>query len=247
MSVLTGSLNGAAVSIDVHAVEPTAQHQLGVRFEDADHNVFRYAKVGASNITRGHLQLAPAPKTNHHNIAWASGGELQSTTVTVTLGATAATANEYAGGYLITNDATGEGTKYRIKSHPAANSSATLELTLFDPIQEIALVSGSEVSLVHNAYNGVVEGTASTRRAAGVPLVSANAGEFVWLQTKGVCPVLCDTTTTLGAKQKASGSVAGAITDMTDILGASAEVEVGTADIMAGVDTEHRPIDLTIN
>jgi hypothetical protein len=246
MSVLSGTLNGAAISIDIHATEPTAQHLIGSKFESQDKRVFRYAKVGASNISRGKLQLAPAPKTNHHNVAWASGGALGATTVTVTLGATAAVANEYAEGLLVVNDATGEGTSYRIASHPAADASATLQLTLSDPIKNVALVSGSEVSLVHNAYNGVVEGTTVTRRAAGVPLVNATAGTFVWLQTGGVCPVLCDTTTTLGAKQKA-GAVAGSVTDMTDILGASAEVEVGTADVMAGVDTEYRPITLTIN
>lgn len=233
------------VDFDPNKTSATQQHQLGTRFVDGE-DVFRYAKAGASNISRGKLQLAPTPKTNHHNIAWASGGALGAFTVTFTLGNTAAVANEYAEGWLVINDATGEGTKYRIKSHPAASGLATLEVTLYNPIRNTALVSGSEASLVHNTYNAVVEGTSSTKRAAGVPLVSVTAGEYCWLQTRGVCPVLCDTTTTLGAKQKASGSVAGAVTDMTDILGASAEVEIGTADVMAGVDTEYRPISLTI-
>lgn len=230
---------------DPYKTSSTPQHQIGMRFVDGE-DMYRYAKAGASNISRGKVQIAAAPKTNHHNIAWASGGALGATTVTFTLGNTAAVANEYAEGWLVINDATGEGTKYRIKSHPAAAGLATLEVTLFSPIRNVALVSGSEASLVHNTYNGVVEGTTITRRAAGVPLTSVTAGDYCWLMTHGVCPVLCDTTTTLGAKQKV-GAVAGAVTDMTDILGASAEVEIGTADIMAGVDTEYRPITLTID
>ena len=57
------------------------------------------------------------------------------TSITVTLGATAATKDQYADGYIYTNDNTttsdrGEGQIYRIASNPAADGSATLAVTL---------------------------------------------------------------------------------------------------------------------
>lgn len=240
-------LEGQASVIDFNPNETNsvATHNLGQEVRLADKRVFRYAKAGASNISRGKLQLAPTPKTNHHNVAWSSGGAINATTVTVTLGATAAVANEYAEGYLVVNDATGEGTSYKIKSHPAANSSATLELTLFDPIRNTALVSGSEMTLVHNAYNGVIEGTSATQRPAGIPLVNITAGEYGWLQTKGVCPALIGTAATLGALLTADGSTAGAVTDATDVTAPQAQFFVGQAFI-TGVATEYQPIELNI-
>lgn len=226
--------------------EADATHSFGEAVYAGDRRVFRFGST-SENVSLGKLSQAPSPKTNHHNIAVAAAAALRATTVTVTLGATAATANEYSAGYMFTTDAAGEGTAYQISSHPAAGSAASLELTLFDPIQGTALTTSSEVSLVHNTYNAVQEVASSTLRPAGIPLVSISSGDYGWFQTKGAAAALCDTATTLGAPQKASGSVAGGIADMTDILGASSEVLVGWADIMAGVDTEYRPITLQVD
>lgn len=241
----------AAMSFDPYAVGDYAEHQIGVEVTASDGRRFRYAKVGASDIGRGKLQLAPTPKTNHHNIAWSSGGALGDNKVTFTLGATAAVANEYAGGLLVTSDATGEGTSYLISGHPAADSAATLELTLADPIVNVALVSGSEACLVHNRYNGVIEGTSSTQLPAGIPLVNASAGKFVWLQVYGQCPALADETLAVGSALTTGTSTAGAVEvedwqlQATDASRVIEEFRVGFAHV-AGVDTEYRPIFLTI-
>lgn len=223
----------------------TSTHNLGESLRTADRRTFRYGRNGASGVTKGKLSQAPAPKTNHHNVAVAVPAASGDQQVTVTLGNTAAVANEYAEGYFALNDNGGEGQVYKVSGHPAASGLATLLITLFDVVAT-ALTTSSEGTLVHNPYNLAVEAAASTRRPAGVPLIDLAASAYGWYQTFGVAAVLCDTTTTLGAKQKASGSVAGAVTDMTDILGSGAEVEVGTADILAGVDTEFRAITLTI-
>lgn len=216
----------------------------GVRL--ADFRVFRYAKAGASNISKGKLQLAPAQKANHHNNAVQTAAAIGATSVAVTLGATALVADEYNEGYLAVNDATGEGQTYKIKRSPATDASGVCTYELFDPIS-VALTTSSEVSAVHNTFNAVVEAAVATRRAAGVPLISMAAGDFGFLQTKGVAAVLADQTTTLGGPLSASASVAGAVADIADEITTSAVRRVGYCDIMAGVDTEYRPITLAID
>lgn len=223
------------------ASQLAALGQLGVT---GDGRLFRYARAGASAITRGKLQLAPTPKTNHHNLATAAAA-IGATEVTVTLGATAAVANEYADGLLQVNDAIGEGVSYRILSHPAANASAALVVTLKDPIKTLALTAASECSLIHNSYRRVIEGTSATQIPAGVPLLNIALEEFGWVQTHGPAPVLAQGTVTLGAPVIA-GSVAGSVTDNTDVTAPIAQIWVGFAPI-AGVDTEYRAIYLTID
>lgn len=226
--------------------EAEATHNLGEKVAVADGRVFRFAKAGGSNISLGKLQLAPAPKTNHHNVAVASAAALGATQVTVTLGATAATANEYAEGYLFITDAAGEGGSYKISGHPAAESAASLTVTLFDPIVATALTTSSEATLIHNNYNGVVEGTSSTQLPVGIPLVSISSGDYGWLQTRGHVPALADENLTLGAWLTAGTSTAGAVEELDDVTAPVTDIAIGWATV-AGVDTEYRPIFLTLD
>lgn len=221
-------------------------HQLGARGVDQFGDLYRYAKVGGSNISKGKLQMAPAPKTNHHNVSVAAAAAIGVTKVTVTLGATAATANEYAGGVFAINDVDGEGATYRIKSHPAADSAGSLELTLERPIV-VALTTSSQACLVHNAWNGVVEAAVEERQPAGVPSIDGTAGYFLWLKTKGVAAVLAGAAIDLGADVTPHASTAGAVGAVSDTAATEVDqVRVGQA-IVAGVDTEYRPIRLSID
>lgn len=235
------------VDFNPYKTSPTQEHQLGTTFPDGE-DVYRYAKVGASTITRGKLQTAPAPKTNHHNMAIVSAVALGDKTITVTLGATAAVADEYAEGYIAFNDATLGGYQYKIKTHPAANASASLTLTLYEPVQVVALtVAGSKANLVHNTYNGIIEGTSQTVRAAGVSQVTATTGLFIWVKTRGVSALLADQTIVLGSWVVPSTSVSGSVIQISGTYGTGLLTnKIGQADIMAGVDTEKRPVRLEI-
>lgn len=226
--------------------ESDSSHNLGDRVALADRRSFRYLVAGASNISRGKLQQAAAPIANHANISTAATA-IGAQTVTVTPGATAGAANLYSEGYMAVNDVDGEGSVYKIAGHPAIVASTAFALSLFDPIANVALTANSQVTLVHNGFKNVIEVATSTSRPAGVPLVSISAGDYGWAQTKGVAAVLCGTTRTLGAPQISSGATAGAVVDATDALGASAEVQVGVCDIIAGVDTEYNPMTLAID
>lgn len=234
------------VAQSIYATSTVPMHRVGEKLVMNNGDIYRYAKAGGSNISKGKLQLSPVQKTNHHNCAVAVAAPIGSMQVTLTLGNTAAVANEYAYGMLVVNDATGEGQVMRIGSHPAADANGSLTVTLLDPVYAVALTTSSEATLVHNAWNGVVEGTTVTQRAAGVPLVDVTAGSYAWLKTRGVCPVLIGTAATLGADLIVGGT-AGAVTDRTDALGASAEPVVAVADIVVGVSTEYNPVRLVID
>lgn len=220
-------------------------HALGTQFFDGE-DVYRYAKVGASTISRGKLQTAPAPKTNHHNLV-VTAAALGDKTITVTLGNTAAVADEYAEGYIVLSDATLGGHQYKIKTHPAANGLATLVVTLYESVQVVALTTSSKANLVHNTYNGVIEGTSQTVRAAGVALVNATTGLYLWLKTRGVASILADGTIALGGTIAPSSSVSGAVIEVSATYAtAEATCLIGQATVMAGVTTEKRPVRLTI-
>lgn len=224
--------------------EADATHNLGELLTLADGRKFRFGKAGASNVSRGKLQQAAAPIGNHANMTTAAAA-IGATQITVTPGATGGAVGIYNEGYLAVNDVDGEGSVYKVRSNPTITSSVAFVVELFDPIANVALTANSQTTLIHNAYNGFIEVATSLHRPAGVPLVSITAGDYGWLQTRGVAAVLAGTTRTLGADQISSGATAGAVVDRTDALGASAEVVVGVASIVAGVDTEYNPMFLT--
>lgn len=235
-----------AIDFDPYSTNTVAAHQIGQLHVDEYGDYWRYAKVGASNITAGKLQVCPAPKTNHHNIAASAAAAIGDRSVTLTLGATAAVAGEYNEGFLVANDVAPEGVAYRINSHPAADASATLTVTLKRPLIE-AVTTSSEFELIHNNWNGVVEAAVEERKPAGVPLVDVTAGSFCWLKTRGNASVLAGDTLSLGAQVVQHASTAGAVDDIDTTFGTGmAYYVVGKAKV-AGVSTEFPVVELTID
>lgn len=207
----------------------TAQTNLGARVVSADGRVYRYAKAGAVALVPGTLLQAPVEITNHQDLVPAATA-IGATSVTVTLGATAATANYYAGGWMMVTVTPGEGYQYKIKSHPAADASATLVLTLEDPIQ-VALTTASNVDLVVNPYNGVlINPTTATSSVVGVAVYPISIGYFGWIQVHGPCNVLNDGGSTVGTNVSASNGTAGAVE-----AAVTAQAAVGYA--MTGIAT----------
>lgn len=217
-----------------------AQLDLGAKAVDGE-RVFRYVKAGAVALVPGKLQQAPAIVANHQNIAVAAAAAVGATSVTVTLGATAATANQYANGYMIVNDVNGEGHSYKIKSNPAADASASLVVTLEDGIV-VALTTSSEVCLIPNSHNGVIVNPATpTNSPVGIAIYPVVAGEFGWIQTRGPVSALADGAITVGLGIAPSQSVAGSVKATATTLD-----NVGAA-LQAGVDTEYRTVFVRID
>lgn len=216
---------------------------IGAKASTADGRTYRYMKAGATALVAGKVYDGPANVADHKNItpAVTAVGAVQ---VTVTLGSTAATANQYADGVLVVNDVTGQGFTYGIKSHPAADSAATLVLTLHnDESIQVALDATSQVSLVANRYNGVIIHAATeTGIPVGVAIKNVTAASYGWIQTGGPVSCLSDATVgTIGSSVAASASTAGACTIGNGIL-----APIGFADQLM-VSTEYNPITLTID
>jgi hypothetical protein len=245
---LTQSVEGGVMDFDPFNVRVAADpsHNLGSFVELADYRAFRYLKIGASNTSAGKLQIAPAPKANHSNTSvpiTAAG----SFSVTVTPGATAGVLSEYDEGLAVVNAGPGIGQSYLISHNPAFNASTAFTLTLSDPIST-AFTASTKLTLVHNQYNGSVEAAVQTRRGNGVPLVGVTAAYEAWAQTKGVAATLADQAIAVGSWIVPSASVAGAVIAISGTY-ATALVTgiVGQASVVAGVDTEYRPMVLTID
>lgn len=239
MSKLTGTVQNVAA--DLFSNSANQLHELGAKVVTNDGRAFRYAKAGAADLVAGNLLQAPAIVANHQNMA-TSTQAAGDTTVTVTLGATAATANQYAGGFLTLNAGTGKGYSLRIKSHPAANSGATLVLTLEDPFQVATSSSDTKSCLIANPYSGVIQmPTTATSSAVGVATYIISAGQYGWIQVHGPVSVLSDASiAAVGLGLIPSTTTAGCVTVSTATGG-----NIGYA-LQAGVSAETRTHFITI-
>lgn len=231
------------VAQDVYKSSATQQHVFGEKAYTPDGRTFRYVKVGAAALVPGNLLQGPAVVANHVNLTPTAAVAVGDTTITVTLGATAATENQYAGGYLITEiGTTGRGQTLLIKSHPAANASATLVVTLSDPF--VTATSGTvTASLIANPYNGVIQSIATTLTApiVGAAVAPLAASTFGWIQTRGACGILVSGTPIVGSSVGAPTSTAGMAVADSAILN-----HVGVT-LKAGITTQNTPVMLTID
>lgn len=203
--------------------------------------------VSASSVTTiapGKLYQDAAIVPNHQNLAvtaftaYSANGNVPPK-VTVTLGATAATANQYAGGFLVVNDNTGEGQTLRIASHPAAALSTSLVITLEDG-PSVALDTTSEVCLIppHGA-NVIIQPTTVTGAQVGVGLYTIAASSYGFLASQGLVSCLADGAIGVGLGISV-GTVAGSVA-----VAAATTARLGYAN-QAGVDTEYRSVFINL-
>lgn len=251
---LSTAVSGAVMDFDPFGTRTEADsvHQFGSPVMTSHgRDMYRFGKA-SENTTRGKMKLAPSPIANHANqtidsSSSASSVAVGSTRLTVDNGGTAATAGEYDEGWLIVNDVDGEGQTLGISHNAAAGTSADIVVDLDDPVF-VALVAGtSQVTLVHNPYNGFQEAASKTLRGSGVSLRDILSGDYGWLKTSGTVSCLIGSAATLGARLTSDGSTDGAVTDNTDVTAPQAEVELASASIVAGVSTEFNPIVVTID
>lgn len=187
------------------------------RFELSDgREVVLVKSEGSTTVAAGKLYQSPAVVANHQNCAisaYTAATTSNPATVTVTLGATAATASQYAGGFLVVNAGTGAGQTLKIASNPAADGSASLVVTLEDSAPTALVAGNSKVCLIANPGNGVIiNPTTPTGNPVGIGLYPIAAGKYGFLVTKGLVSALSDATApTVGEAIAASVATAGAI------------------------------------
>lgn len=195
----------------------TNQTQLGARAIDQAGNAYRWCLAGGTALVPGKLQQAPAQVANHQNLT-TSTAAIGATSITVTLGNTAATANQYAGGWVSITTGTGAGYRYLISSHPAANALATLVLTLSDAIVVATLTSDSKSDLQANPFSGVIVNPATASSSPiGAAVTAVTAAQYGWIQTSGVATLLADGAVTVGTQVVASNATAGAVEALTGV------------------------------
>lgn len=214
---------------------------LGAEITADDGAVFRYAKVGGSDIAAGVVVQSPALVADHLTRTLATSFASGSYTVSVPLGATAATLGQYVGGKMVVVDGTGAGSQYGIVNSPATLASGTMQITLEQPLTA-ALDNTSVVSLIPNLYNGVIiNPTSPTGTAVGVTVGDATADSYVFIQVAGPCPVLADGSISAGAAISPSNATAGAVE-----AGVLAQGIIGRA-IEAGVSTKKHTAFVSFN
>lgn len=231
-------------SQDTNTFSATQQHVLGEKAYSPDGRTWRYVKVGGTTLVPGNVIQSPAVTPNHVNLTPTAVSAVGDTTITLTLGNTAATANQYTGGYLIIEKGTtGAGQTLLIKSHPAASALATLQVTLDDPIQ--TATSGTiTASLVANKYNGVIQCpvTTLTGTPVGVAVAPITNAQFGWICSRGVVGTLADGAQTVGVTSAAVPSAAaGAAKVMAATL-----YSIGMW-CKTSIDTQITPLDLTLD
>lgn len=230
---------------------------VGTKFDTSDGREFVLVQNAGTALAQGKLVQGPAQITNHQNLA-STTQAVGDTTITVTLGGTLVTANQYAGGFLIINAGTGAGQTLKIASHPAqATTTGTVLVTLEDPIQVATLASDTKSSLRLNPYgapNGtdvrtsgvIVCPTTLTGQVIGIsnyPIAASTStlATYGLIQSRGLTACLNDATTAIGLDVMPSTNTAGAV--MTYVVATSSRVGTST---QAGVTTEYRNITLQL-
>ncbi len=187
MSRLTQKGQGAPLTLFSQSTDLSLATLNGARFDASDGREFALALVGAANIGPALLVQSSAIVANHQNLA-TSTVAAGATQVTVTLGGTAATLNQYQGGYIIFNAGTGAGQCLKIASHPAqTNTSGTVLITLEDPIVTATLSSDTKSCLIADPYSNVIVSPATTLtgKIVGSTLYGVATASWGLIQTRG--------------------------------------------------------------
>lgn len=215
----------------------TGTPQLGVRAVTGDGREFRYIQAGATNLVVGKLYATAAQVANHHRLVTAAAS-IGATSVTVTLGGTAATANQYLGGWLIVETDSGgtPGYQYQIAGNPAqATTTGTLVVTLNDPLI-VAITAAATCSLIPNTYSGVIiSAAAATGSPVGSAIIATTASYYGWIQSTGAACVLSDGAIVVGVAAVKSSSVAGALAGLSSTLAPVGVAMETTADASYGM------------
>lgn len=220
------------------------RHVLGEKVFSNDGRTFRYVKAGASALVPGNVIQSPAIVANHVNLTPTANPAVGDFVFSATLGATLATVNQYAGGYLVVElGTTGKGLTYLIKGHAAVASAGVISVNLADAI--VTATTGTvTISLVQSNYANVIQMpvTTATGTAIGAAILAIPAASFGWVCSRGITGVLADGAQTVGVTAAAvPAAAAGAAKVMAATL-----FQIGTW-CKTTIDTQITPCYLTLD
>ena len=217
-----------------------------------DERAFRYTLNDATAEVAANLYQTALPVANHHNVVADVARAVGAIVISATLGATLAAVDVYQEGYVLTNDAAGEGYLYKIKramssgaAHAAVAASGiiTVNLEAGESVQ-VALTTASEVSFNLNRFRVVlIHDSPPTGALVGVSPGVAAASRWYYSQTRGPAPVLTQGTVVIGDFCVPSATVDGAV-----MPSAAFETDGPYVGIVRRVsaDTEQSLVDLAI-
>jgi hypothetical protein len=174
----------------------SAEHALGTKMVLPDGRTFYYAKNSSAAITSGGMIVDGIVAVAAHDmdVPPTAAQSVGDNTVSLEVPTTDLTKDQYKDGYLIFNDADGEGEVYRIVSHPAhdASDDATVIITIEDEGLQTAITTSTEAQLIYNPYTDVklIDGDGTmTTGPLGVTTIPVTASYYCWLQTSGIASV----------------------------------------------------------
>jgi len=224
------------------------QHQLGSLAVDKYGDRYRYVQAGAVALATGHLLQEAAEDTQFRSMAVAEAAAIGATSVEVTLGSTATTANMFEEGELVVESSTGLGQYRRVKRHDVASGAAQCTFVLDAPLK-VALTTSSQVSVRKNAYDGVIDyPTTPTGGPVGIAQYAMTIAYFGWVKSGGNCVALFDTGANAAADESGiipSRDVAGSVTPNLETIAAG--MQIGWAREQVSTDSTYSFITLTID
>ena len=235
--------------IDPYSESDVPLHQVGVKGVTSDGRIFRYARNSSAAITGpGLLCKAADVVTAHEDITVAATGAIGDASITLDIGGTAITANQYNNGYLIINDDAGEGFTYLVIQHPASSAgSEEIAFRIKPTLQAVITVDVSDASLVQNPHSNILITSGDVADfPVGVTPIAISASFYFWLQTGGIAAVLSDTTTAPVSGQPIT--IGDATYGAVEVIGSVTDPIVGQSLIMTyATDDEFNPQFLTLD
>jgi len=233
---------------DEKATGTTQLHALSTRMVLPDGRIFYYGQTDGAQ-TAGAICQSAVGVANHDMDLAVNTASVGDKSLSVTLGGTAATEDQYKDGYVYVNDGTGEGNIYKIRQHDAINSSAAGTINLYDgDTIAVAFEAATLVGLVKNPYKDfIVYPTTTTGHAVGVAATDFDDDDFGWLQTWGPAAVLCDVAFAIGNHVRVSDNTAGSGEPLDRDGTHENEETIGVASLIAPVTTDYGYVNLTIN
>jgi len=157
--------------------------------------------------------------------AGAAGSCYVTVTIDTTIGVLATgvlSENELAGGYIVIGNGSAQHPQNRmIVSHPAlATTGGSLTLKLDSPLTTAVTEGTTNIELMENPFNGVkADGSGGDYVTfIGMPTVCATSGQFLWVQTWGICWITSDTHTCDSARDRTIAFVGnGSVVSSNDV------------------------------
>jgi len=225
------------------------QHNLGELLVDNFGRKYRYVQAGAVDLVAGNLIQEVAEDTNYYSMVVQAASAVGSTTIAVTLGGTAVTADQFVDGDLTVESSAGIGQNFKIVSHDVQTSTTGTSIYQVDRPVETALTTSSQVTVRKNSYDGViVYPTTPTGAPVGAAIAIITAAEHGWIQSGGDGSALFDTATNAAADAVAIGpseTVAGSVSalEAADV----APSQLGWSRAIVSVDSTQGMVRWTID